>query len=105
MSPGKKSLRDIFLNKEHHYFLPFVIIVTLLLAIWMFFFAHNSILSWIKAGVEVKRQEKTIKEYREDIDRMNTEIKALTSDRDSLEKFAREQYKFAAPDEDVYLEK
>jgi cell division protein FtsB len=34
---------------------------------------------------------------------MDKEIGALTGNRDSLEKFARETYHFAAPGEDVYL--
>jgi cell division protein FtsB len=34
---------------------------------------------------------------------MNEEIQALTNSRDSLEKFARETYHFAAPGEDVYI--
>ena len=38
-----------------------------------------------------------------EIDAMDAQIKALSGDRDSLEKFARERYHFAAPGEDVYL--
>ncbi len=40
---------------------------------------------------------------RSDIDAMDAEIQALTNSRDSLEKFARETYHFAAPGEDVYI--
>ena len=40
---------------------------------------------------------------RNDIDAMDAEIQALTNSRDSLEKFARETYHFAAPGEDVYI--
>ena len=42
-------------------------------------------------------------QLRSDIDAMNEEIEALTNSRDSLEKFARETYHFAAPGEDVYI--
>ena len=41
--------------------------------------------------------------YRSEIDEMDAEIRALTDSRDSLEKFARETYHFAAPGEDVYI--
>ena len=34
---------------------------------------------------------------------MDAEIQSLTNSRDSLEKFARETYHFAAPGEDVYI--
>ena len=40
---------------------------------------------------------------RSDIDAMDAEIQALTNSKDSLEKFARETYHFAAPGEDVYI--
>ena len=38
-----------------------------------------------------------------DIARMDEQIRKLSDDRDSLERFARENYGFAAPDEDVYV--
>ena len=34
---------------------------------------------------------------------MDAEFKALTENKDSLEKFARETYHFAAPGDDVYI--
>ena len=44
-----------------------------------------------------------MEEYRRDIGAMDAEIQSLTHSRDSLEKFARETYHFAAPGEDVYI--
>lgn len=90
-------------HSEHNYLLPFVIVVTTLVALWLLFFAHNSVLNWVRAQVEVKNQEKEIARLRTEIEAMDGEIRQLSTDRDSLEKFARETYHFAAPGEDVYI--
>lgn len=90
-------------HSEHNYLLPFVIVVTTIVALWLLFFAHNSVLNWVRAQVEVKNQEKEIARLRTEIEAMDGEIRQLSTDRDSLEKFARETYHFAAPGEDVYI--
>lgn len=97
------TIRSLLGRSDHNYFLPFVLIVTLIVGLWMVFLSHDSLINWARAGVEVKRQEAKIEEYRRDIEAMDAQIKALTENRDSLEKFARERYHFAAPGEDVYL--
>lgn len=90
-------------RKDHNYLLPFVIVSTTLVALWLLFFAHNSVLSWIKATMEVKSQEKEMARLQEEIRQMDQEIDNLRNNRDSLESFARETYHFAAPGEDVYI--
>ena len=97
------KIRSLLGRSDHNYFLPFVLIVTLIVGLWMVFLSHDSLINWARAGIEVKRQEAKIEEYRRDIETMDAQIKALTENRDSLEKFARERYHFAAPGEDVYL--
>ncbi|MBR1705884.1 MAG: septum formation initiator family protein [Bacteroidales bacterium] len=90
-------------RKDHNYFVPFVIIVTALVALWLLFLSHSSVLNWARAGLEVRTQERRMERYRQEIQEMDAEIDALTHNRDSLEKFAREQYRFAVPGDDVYL--
>lgn len=99
----RKKWKDVLLSKENHHFVPFVVIVTLVVAVWLLFFAHNSILQWAKAALEVRQQEQRMEQLQGEIDQMDAEIQALTHNRDSLEKYAREQYRFAAPGEDVYI--
>ena len=41
--------------------------------------------------------------YRTQIDEMNQNIEELENNRDTLEKFAREQFGFSVPGEDVYI--
>ena len=94
---------DWLKHKEHNYLIPFVIVVTGVVALWLLFFAHNSVLSWVKTSMEVKSQEKEIARLKSEISEMDARIEALTKDRDSLETFARERYHFAAPGDDVYI--
>ena len=42
-------------------------------------------------------------EYKKEIGRMDDSINERTTDVDSLEKFARERFHFAAPGDDVYI--
>ncbi len=90
-------------RSDHNYFIPFVIIVTTVVAILLLFLSHNSVLNWIKASLEVKQQKEEMARLQTEIDAMEQEIKALTTDKDSLETFARETYHFAAPGDDVYI--
>ena len=99
----KKDKGSILTRSDHNYFLPFVLVSTPLAAVWLLFLSHSSVLNWIRANVEIQRQERQMEKYRSEIAEMDAEIQALTNSRDSLEKFARETYHFAAPGEDVYL--
>jgi cell division protein FtsB len=105
MEEGQKKARfaAILKRSDHNYLIPFVIVVTTLVALWLLFFAHNSVLNWIRATVEVKNQEKEMVRLQSEIDRMQQEIDDLRNNRDSLESFARDTYHFAAPGDDVYI--
>ena len=41
--------------------------------------------------------------YQKEIEQMRRKVNMLQNDKDTLEKFAREQFYFAAPGEDVYI--
>ena len=99
----KKNKGSLLTRSDHNYFVPFVIVITALAALWLLFLSHSSVLNWVRARWEINRQERQMEEYRRDIGAMDAEIQSLTHSRDSLEKFARETYHFAAPGEDVYL--
>ena len=99
----KRNKGSLLTRSDHNYFLPFVLIVTALVALWLLFFSHSSVLNWVRARWEIDRQERQMEQYRKGIEEMDAEIQSLTRSRDSLEQFARETYHFAAPGEDVYL--
>ena len=99
----KKDYLAPLKRSDHNYFIPFVIIVTTVVAVILLFLSHNSVLNWVRASVEVKQQEKEMARLRQEIKEMDDEFKALTTNKDSLESFARETYHFAAPGDDVYI--
>ena len=99
----KKQKGNLLTRSDHNNFLPFVIVITALAALWLLFLSHSSVLNWVRANWEIQRQERQMERLRSDIDAMDAEIQSLTNSRDSLEKFARETYHFAAPGDDVYI--
>ena len=48
-------------------------------------------------------QKDEIERYQKEIDEMDARINMLQHNRDTLEEFAREQFYFAAPGDDVYI--
>jgi cell division protein FtsB len=100
---GKKDWLAWLKRSDHNYFIPFVIIVTTVVAVILLFLSHNSVLNWVKATIEVKNQEKEMARLQAEIKEMDDEFNALTTNKDSLENFARETYHFAAPGDDVYI--
>ena len=67
------------------------------------FFRHDNLIRWIRAGFTIRKQEKQKEFYEADIARLKDEVKSLTTDKDTLEKFAREKFLFSEPGEDVYV--
>lgn len=92
-----------FFDGPHRSFAIFLL-VTAIVALGILMFGRgNNLIHWVEAKIEISRQERQIKEYREQIERMDGRIRMLRSDRDTLEKFAREQLHFAEPGDDVYI--
>ena len=92
------------MTKNEKSFLIFAIIATALFAVYVVFFSRGNVREWIEANQRIKKQESQIEFYTSEIARMKEESELLSSDRDSLEKYAREKLRLAAPGEDVYLE-
>lgn len=103
MEESRKDRLAWLRRSDHNYLLPFVVVVTAVVALWLLFFAHNSVLNWVRAAVEVQNQEKEMQQLQQEIGQMDQEIDQLRNQRDSLERFARETYHFAAPGDDVYI--
>ncbi|MCQ2155899.1 MAG: septum formation initiator family protein [Bacteroidales bacterium] len=83
-------------------FLRFVIIATAL-AVAFLFVKRDNIFRWLQAGFTIRRQQKQIEFYQEDNERLDRQIRMMSTNRDTLEKFAREQFNFASPGDDVYV--
>lgn len=96
------KIKDIFTG-EHRKFAWFVVISTSLFLMSWLIGPGNTIIHWVRARNEISSQEKQMEVYRAQIDEMNQNIEELENNRDTLEKFARERFHFAAPGEDVYV--
>ena len=89
-------------HREERSFLRWVLFTSLIfiLAVCL---KHDNVFRWIGAGSTARNQEKQMVYYRENIEKLEKEVNALSGDCDSLEKFAREKFYFAEPGEDVYI--
>ncbi len=96
------KIKDIFTG-EHRRFAWFTVLATLVFVLMKLFGPGNTVIHWIEAKREIVRQEKQMEQYRREIEAMDQDIDELKTNRDSLEKFAREQFGFAVPGEDVYI--
>ena len=90
-------------NAEKRSFLRYAIVATAVFILLVGFINQNNIVRWIKAGAEIRRQDKMIEKYSKEIKEMDDQIHGLTSNKDSLEQYARENFLFAEPGDDVYV--
>jgi len=97
-----KNIKEI-LKGEHRSFMRYALVVTFLFLLFVLFKPGSNIFNWLDARREISRQEKQISEYGKELEELDKRINLLTSDRDTLEKFAREKFHLAAPGEDVFI--
>ena len=88
---------------EKKNFLRFVIIATAIFLV-VLLVKKDSVLRWVQTGFELRRQRKEIEYYQKQIRDLDSRIESLSSNRDTLEAYAREQFLFSEPGDDVYLE-
>ncbi len=96
------NLREALRNPKKSFLCFAGVVLAVFLYAWTF--GHgNTFISWIRAKAEIVSMNRQIREYEEKTVEMDGRINDLKTDRDSLEKFAREKFFFSAPDEDVYV--
>ena len=99
-----KKIRNLY-KGEHGTFFKFVTFcVTVFIVLWIVG-PGNTVLHWARSKSDLRLQKKQMEMYQKEIEQMRRQVRMLESNRDSLEKFAREQFYFAAPGEDVYIVK
>lgn len=79
------------------------LIATVAFLVWIIFIDSNNIIRWASDLEELSVQQRQIEYYKNAIKQRDEQLKELRSNKDSLEKFAREQYFFHAPDEEVFI--
>ena len=88
---------------EQRSFVRFAIVITAVFVLFLFIKKDN-VARWIQAGFTLGQQERRIEQLKQENDRLDKQIRTLSTSRDSLEKFAREEFGFAEPGDDVYIE-
>ena len=78
-------------------------IVGLLFLVWICFFDTNNVGELIRTRRTLRSQRRQIEFYNQEISKMDRKIDQLQSQRDTLEKFAREEYYYQQDGEDVYV--
>ncbi|MFA6770061.1 MAG: septum formation initiator family protein [Bacteroidales bacterium] len=71
--------------------------------LWITFYSSNNLIRWSRVVLNVSEQESQKRYYKEAIKAMDEKLNELNSNKDSLEKFAREQYLFKEDDEDIFI--
>jgi len=89
-------------NKSKRSFLRYFIIASVLCLI-LLFVKKDGLVRMFGAWITSHKQEKQIEYYQDEIKKLEGQINVLSNDKDTLETFAREQYHFAEPEDDVYL--
>lgn len=92
-----------FATMEKKNFLRFVIVATAIFLV-VLLVKKDSVLRWVQTGFELRRQRKEIEYYEKQIRDLDSRIEGLSTNRDTLEAYAREQFLFSEPGDDVYLE-
>lgn len=77
-------------------------IILLLFVVWMIFFDENSLLNHWELDREIDNLENSNEYYKDQIDQDKKVIDNL-NDPDSLEKYAREEYKMKKENEEIFL--
>ena len=89
-------------RKEQRSFVRYAIVATALMVLFLFVKKDN-VFRWVDAGLTIRKQEHRIEQLKADIDRLDNRTRLLTNDRDTLERYARENLGFAEPGDDVFL--
>ena len=89
-------------NAPQRSFVRFAIVITAIFVLFLFI-KKDSVVRWVQAGFTLHRQERRIEALKQDNERLDEQIRLLSTSRDSLERYAREEFGFAEPGDDVYI--
>ncbi len=72
-------------------------------AVWMLFFDQNNMVDRLKMSAEIRQLEADREFYLEQIETDSTRLHELTTNKENLEKYAREQFLMKKKNEDVFV--
>ena len=79
------------------------LMAVLIFLVWLLIFDHNSLIDRVKYLRTLHGMEEEKQYYLERIEEDSRRLNELKTDRDNLEKFAREQYFMKKENEDVFV--
>jgi len=91
-----------FFNKHRHKVNKYWITVIVFLAV-TFSISDNTFLDGFRYESKIKSLRKEVETLKAENDKKRQQLKALTGDKESLEKFAREQFHMTKANEDIFL--
>lgn len=78
-------------------------LVTIVFLVLTFTAGDSSLYKRYQYDEKIRSLEKEIKTYRDEIEVNREKLEALHTDREGLERFAREEYHMKKPDEEIFL--
>jgi cell division protein FtsB len=79
------------------------VITILVFGIWMLFFDQNNLVDRMRMSAEIRQMKADREYYIDQIEKDSTRLHELTTDKDNLEKYAREQFLMKKKNEDVFV--
>ena len=96
------SVKD-FIIRIFPYIRNKFVITTALFIVWVVFFDQYNLVSRVRNNQKLNQLEKEKQHYIGDIADNKRMLNELKGDKETLEKFAREQYLMKKKDEDIYI--
>ena len=78
-------------------------LATLAFVVISLFFADNGLLFLMQKKADLRQQREAIQWYDAEINRLDRRLEELTQEKDSIERYAREQYLCHEKDEVIYV--
>lgn len=72
-------------------------------AVWMLFFDQNNLVDRMRMSSEIRQLEEDREYYLDQIEKDSARLHELTTDKENLEKYAREQFLMKKENEEVFL--
>lgn len=95
MKPLKKITKSSFWS--------FVLISSVLVIVYGALVQQDNLIVLVKAKHTVRMQNRQIERYEREISALEDRVEAISTDKDTLERYARERFRFAEPGDDVYI--
>lgn len=96
------TFKQIKENKIVKFMTNKYVVILLFFIVWMLFFDENSYLNHRELNIEIDKLENANEYFKTEIDIDDKIIQNLNNP-DSLEKYAREEYKMKKKDEEIFL--